>query len=243
MEEKTFSRMHQTIRDLFRRNDVSAAVRAMGQYFRDGQYSLKHLFRDEQSKVLLQILDSTLEDMEVSLRRLNEHHYPIIQVIRQLHIPLPNILSHTVLVMLNTDLLRVLGDEIPDARRLEELVTEAREWSLEIDKVTVEFVVKRRLTDLMGSLQKAPSEIRCLEGIESILRILTPLHLNLDLWKAQNIYFALGQDVYGEEMKKAEAGDGQAKKWVDLFGQVGRYLRVRVKPYVANPLVTIDASI
>jgi len=227
MDERTFSRMHQSLKERFRRNDISGATRMIGQYFPQGEYSLKHLFRDEQSKILLQIFDSTLEEIEASLRQINEHHYPIIQVIRQMRIPLPQILSHTVLVMLNTDLIRVLGSDVPDILRLEELVREIQEWSLDIDKVTLGFVVKRRVTEMMAQFELAPQDIERLKSVEAILRVLGPLSLTLDLWKTENIYFALGKNVYPDEKKRAEIGDKDAAVWVGVFEALGRYLRVR----------------
>jgi len=228
VDEKEFSKMHKEIKDAFRKQNVEKTRMLIEKHFDVGQYSLQHLFKDEQSKVLYQILDSTLEDVEVSLRQINEHHYPIIQVIKRLHIPLPKVLVNTVLVMVNTDLLRVLGGEKIDFIRLEELVSEVKEWSLEVDKVTIEFVVRRRVTGLMEEFEKNPKNVQPLKLVEPILRILHPLHLSYDLWKSQNIYFFVAEKMYQQMLEQKEKGNAKAKEWIHYFDRVGNYFKVNI---------------
>ncbi|OGX07438.1 MAG: hypothetical protein A2Z88_07150, partial [Omnitrophica WOR_2 bacterium GWA2_47_8] len=226
-DEKLFNKIHKEIKDVFRRNDIPATIRAIEKYFNSGQYSLWHLFKDEQIKILYQILDSTLEEIESSLRQINEYHYPIIQVMKQLHIPLPKVLANTVLVMLNKDLLEALGNG-PDFERLEKLVQEVREWSLEIDKVTLEFVVKQKVNGLMADFLKEPEGAGALKTLETLLRTLSPLHLNLDLWRTQNIYFFIGKKFHSKMRDRAGQADEKAKEWLEYFNRLGDYLRVKV---------------
>jgi alpha-amylase/alpha-mannosidase (GH57 family) len=227
-DEKATTKIHQDIKEAFRKNDVSATMKLIEKSYPDGHYSLWHLFKDEQSKILYQILDSTLEEIETSLRQVNEYHYPIIQVIKQLHIPLPKVLANTVLVMLNKDLLDVLGAEVINFKRLEELVSEVKEWSLEIDKVTLGFVVNQKINDIMLKFLENPYEIKHLEILERIFRTLLPLHLSLDLWKAQNIYYSVGKKFYNSIKEKVASGNATAKKWIEYFDKLGEYLRVKV---------------
>jgi len=226
-DDKSFARMQQEIRDSFRRNDVPATIKLIERNF-DGHYSLWHLFKDEQSKILYQVLDSTLVEIESSLRKINEYHYPIIQVIKQLRIPLPKVLANTVLVMVNKDLLEVLGSDDTDFKRLEELVHEVSEWSLEIDKITIEFVVKSKVNSIMDEFQRSPNDTDRIEQLAVLLRVLKPLELNLDLWNAQNIYFSIGKKLYDEMANRVSAGDEKAGVWMGHFDHLGEYLRVVV---------------
>lgn len=227
-DEKVFLKMQHDIKEAFRRGDITGTINLIEQNFDGGNYSLWHLFKDEQTKILYQILHSTLEEIEVSLRQINEHHYPIIQVIKQLHIPLPKVLANTVLVMLNTDLLHVIGDEEPDFKKLEQLVSEVIEWSFEIDRVALEFMLRKKINTLMEEFNANSSEIAPLKMVESFLRICSPLHLNLDLWRAQNIYFSIGKDRHRNMKNRAELGDENAKRWVEYFDKLGHYLKVRI---------------
>ena len=129
--------------------------------------------------------------------------------------------------MVNTDLLRVLGDEHIDFDRLKELVSEVKEWSLEIDSVAVEFVVRRRITQLMAKFESKPFDARPLEIVNAILGATQQLSLNCDLWEAQNIYFSVGQGMY-HNMKKKSKNNRRAEYWIQHFDCAGDYLRVNV---------------
>ena len=227
-DEKSFSQMHDEIKEVFRKSDVTGTINLIEKHFDSGNYSLWHLFKDEQSKILYQILDTTLEEIEGSLRQINEHHYPIIQVIKQLHIPLPKVLANTVLVMLNTDLLQEIGSDHPDFFRLEQLVNEVLEWSFEIDRVTVEFMVRKKINQLMQDFQADPKDPEKIVQVENYLRILSPLALNVDLWKVQNIYFSVGKQRYSYIKGRAELGEQNAKNWVEGFDRLGQHLQVKI---------------
>ncbi len=228
LDEKSFVKMQHDLKEVFRRGDITGTINSIEQNFDGGNYSLWHLFKDEQTKILYQILHTTLEEIEVSLRQINEHHYPIIQVIKQLHIPLPKVLANTVLVMLNTDILHVIGDDEPDFKKLEQLVSEVIEWSFEIDRVTLEFMLRKKVNTLMGSVYENPSDVTPLKNLATLLRICSPLQLNVDLWKAQNIYFSIGKERYGNMKNRASLGDENAKVWMDFFNQLGHYLKVQI---------------
>jgi len=226
--DKAFSRMQQEIMDVFKKNNTPGTIRFIEKHFNTGHYSLWHLFKDEQIKVLYQILDSTLEEVEKSIRAINDCHYPIIQIIKQLRIPLPKVLSDTVLVMLNADLLQVLGQEMIDFERLQDLVDEVKEWSLNIDKKTLGFAVRRKIDFLMGKFLVKPDKVNLLEIVNELLRIVSSLSLDVDFWKAQNIYFSVGKKVYREMKHKAEKKNRSAKKWIECFDLLGEHLNARM---------------
>ncbi len=64
--------------------------------------------------------------------------------------------------------------------------------------------------------------------IDKTLEIVKPLSLSLDLWKAQNNYFSLWNNVYRTMKDKAEKGDSFAGSWVENFLKLGYYLNVKV---------------
>ncbi len=227
-DDKALLKINQDIKDVFRKNDIPSTIRLIERHYEKGLFSLWHLFRDEQRRLLYQILGSTLIDVENSLRQINEYHYPIIQVVKQLHIPLPKLLANTVVVMLNKDLLETFADDRPNFKRLEELVSEVKEWSLEIDKITLGHVIKQRMHDLASQLVHSPFNIELVLTATRILRTLEPLNLNLDLWRTQNIYFSLGKMHLDAMKKKADNGDHNAKMWIDHFLKLGEYLRVKI---------------
>jgi len=227
MGDDSFSIMHQEIKDAFMKSDIPEIIRLIDKHFEMHNYSLWHLFKDEQRKVLDQILDSTLNEIEASFRQISEYHYPIMQVMRKMGIPLPKALATPVEFVLNTDIRKLLENEELDLERIQKSVEEIKRLSLEPDKPTLSFAASQRINTLMEGLSKTPEDVSLLETIEAIFRILSALPLELDLWKTQNIYFSIGKKIYGRMREKAERGDQTAKKWVEHFNSLGNYLYVR----------------
>jgi alpha-amylase/alpha-mannosidase (GH57 family) len=226
MGDEPFSLMRREIQDAFGRSDVPDVIRLMDTHFETHNYSLWHLFRDEQRKVLSQILDSTLKEVEASFRQIYERHYPVMQVMKEMRIPLPKAFESATELIVGTDIRKELQKEELDFDRIEKLVQEAKKWGLELGEKNLGFVASQRINSLMEQLSKAPEEISLLETIEIAFKVLSALPLQLDLWKAQNIYFALGKEWYDEMEERAAGGDEASKEWIDHFKRLGDNLHV-----------------
>jgi len=229
MADKPFSLMCQEIKNAFGKSDIPEVIRLMDKHFETHNYSLWHLFRDEQRKILNQILDSTLKEIEASFRQIYERHYPVMQVMREMQIPLPKAFATATELLISTDLRRELKNEDLDFERIQKLVEETKRWSLELDKKSLGFVASQKINSLMQTLSQAPDEVSVLETIENVFRILSALALQLDLWEAQNIYFSIGTQRYDEMEKRSDQGDSGAKQWLAHFNKLGAYLNVRCR--------------
>ena len=227
MGDDCFSRMHQEITNAFTKSDIPEVIRLMDRHFETHWYSLWHLFKDEQRKVLNQILEPILSEMEASSRQTYEQHYQIMQVMRDLRIPLPKALAATAEFVLNADLRKSLETEELDLEDLQKLVGQVKKWSFELDMTTLGFVASQRINSLMEQLSMTPEDVLLLERIETIFGILSALPLELDLWKTQNICFSISKQLSGEMRESAERGDQTAEKWVEHFDNLQEYLYLR----------------
>ena len=227
MGDDCFALMRQEITDAFTKSDIPEVIRLMDRHFETHGYSLWHLFKDEQRKVLNQILEPILSEIEASSCQTYEQHYPIMQVMRDLRIPLPKALAAIAEFVLNTDIRKSLETEELDLEHLQNLVEEAKKWSFELDRTTLGFVASKRINSLMEKLSRTPEDVSLLERIETIFRTLSALSLELDLWKTQNIYFSISKQLNGGMGERGESGDETAKKWVEHFNNLQDYIYVR----------------
>lgn len=228
MKDDLFSSMYREINGAFQKGDTTKVIHLMDKHFGMHHYSLWHLFKDEQRKVLGQIVEDTLKDVETLSRQIYEHHYPLMQVMRERGAPLPKALATPLEFILNTDLRKLLENEELDLDRLQKLIEEVKRWSFEPDKITLGFVASQRINKFMEKLSQTPEDVLVLKKIEAILRILSVLPLELDMWKAQNVYFSIGKQLYSGMRENAEKGDNNAKKWIEHFNRLGHYLQVKI---------------
>ena len=83
----------------------------MNQYFGTHNYSLWYLFKDEQRRIVTQILQTSLREIEVSFRHIYEHHYPLMQAMKEMRMPLPRELSAPAEFIITGDFIEELEKE------------------------------------------------------------------------------------------------------------------------------------
>jgi alpha-amylase/alpha-mannosidase (GH57 family) len=225
--EEAFETMRQQISEAFSRSDLPEIIRLMDRHFETHNYSLWHLFRDEQRRIFDRILASTLEGVEASFRQIYDHSYPIMQAMRELGIPLPTALLTPAEHALNANLRRLLEAEVPDLDQLRNLLDEVHKWGLGAEKAAIGFAASSRLTGMMERLRRDPHDQSLLSTIETMLQILQAAAIELDLMKAQQLFFHLARQHYQAKLKQAEGGDQSAQEWVKSFATLGDILRVR----------------
>ncbi len=218
--EEAFNKMHLEIKRTFLKGDIPEVIRLVSTHFGVNSYSLWHLFKQEQKEVFDEILETTLEDIETHFRQIYEKHYPLMLVRRDLNIPLPKALMLTLEFVNNRELLNVLEGPDVDLQRLIKVVEEVKRWSFEVDKATMSFVATAKLNDLMLKVSENPDNPKFLKTIESFINLLKELKLDLNLWKAQNIYFSTFQRCQSEIREK------QGSPWVVHFQAIGDLLNI-----------------
>jgi hypothetical protein len=229
MPDETFFAMQQDVKNAFRKGDIIEVMRLMSVTFGGNNYSLLSLFRDEQRRILYELLGTTWKEIEASFRHIYEHNYTIMQVMRSMNMPLPKALATPAEFILNSDLCRVIRDERTNLDRLQILVNEATALSLQLDKATIQFEVSRKVNRLMKRLENSPEDINLLETIEATFKILLTIVSEFDLQTAQNVFFAVSRKTYPEMSRKAGVGDQRAQKWVEHFKNLAHYLGVTVQ--------------
>ncbi|MDP8262525.1 MAG: DUF3536 domain-containing protein [Candidatus Ancaeobacter aquaticus] len=225
--DESFNEMHREIRDAFSRSDISDVMRLIDKHFGSHSYSLWHLFKDEQSKILKQIFSAALFDMEASFRNIKENHYPVMQTMRELRIPFPKVFTSIVEYILNADIHRLLEKEKFDTNMLGRLVEEAKRWGVKINKEELSFIVSQKVNMLIHELVSSPHDLSLLEQLQSTLSFLDFFPLDLNLWKSQNRLFSIARKYYNEMRLQDEEGDLNAKEWLEYFNTIGKYMRVK----------------
>jgi alpha-amylase/alpha-mannosidase (GH57 family) len=228
MSDEEFHKVRRDLREAFRRGDSNEVMRLMNVVFGGKNYSLTHLFKDQQRQLLNELLESTWEEIEGAFRHVYEHNYAIMQMIRNMNMPLPKALSAPAEFILNEDLCaEIQADEI-NINRLRNLAEEAERLSLSLDKERLTFEGSHRINDLMDRFEQTPEDVTLLGSIEKVLEILRTLTSGLDLQKAQNVFFTIAKQKYPEMKRRGAAGDEAAAKWIEHFGHLAQHLGLAI---------------
>jgi hypothetical protein len=227
MDEGAYTEMEKDIRDAFMLGDVPEVIRKMDEHFGVNSYSLRELFRDEQRKILRQVIAPSIEQIETALNQTYEQYYPTMNALKDLNFPLPHAFQTTGEFIVNRRLQDLLEEQAVDLEEIEKTIRDMRKFSFPLHERRMGFVASHRITKYMETLKEHPDDPVYLATIGSFLKIIKTLNLELDQWRAQNIYFDLCSDFRPAMEDRSSHGDENASKWLSLFDELGNYLMVR----------------
>jgi hypothetical protein len=126
---------------------------------------------------------------------------------------------------------RMLEQPEPQIQAMRALLEEAAATGIPIDAPAGGYAAQRALERQMVRLVEAPRDLRRLERVGEMARMLDGA-LPVNLWTVQNLYFELLREVAPHV--RAEPSPDSAR-WIEAFLRLGDVLRVTVPDPAALP--------
>jgi alpha-amylase/alpha-mannosidase (GH57 family) len=211
----------------FTRADFAEVIRVMDRCFGESNYSLRSLFREEQRTVIENILASALGQSETLYRQIYEQRAPVMRYLTNLHIPLPKAFTAAAELVLNDDLRRALQDREINAGRVSALLESAKIAGVTLETPTLEFAYRQNLERLANYLKRTPTA-SVLKELRDATALLVKLPFPVDLWRVQNVFYALMQSTYPQMQKRQLEGEQTAQEWVTVFEDLAQNLAIKL---------------
>ena len=226
MPEEDFLQIRKDLDTKFYEGRLNEVMRQINLKFGGTNYTIWHLFKDEQRRLVYDLLSDTWEETERSFRHIYEQNYSIMLMLRNMNMNLPKALSAPAEFIINQDLCREIEAEEINIDRLKELTDEAERLSLQLDKATLKFEASAKINNSFEMFEQARDDLELLQTIASALKILKSIVPDMDLQLAQNLLFTIAKEKYPEMKEKAATKDEKAAKWVELFEHVSEHLGI-----------------
>jgi hypothetical protein len=203
-------------------------LRLLDKHFGELTYSLRSLFRDEQHRVLDEIVAGALADAEGVAKRVHEAHSPLLRYLATLDVVFPPALLRLSSFVFNTTLRHELAQPELDHARIRTLLEEAAAVGTDLERIGSGYTLQENLERRIVALARDPASVPRLRRIRRTTELANELPLDVDLSRVQNEYWAMLENVYGGFVEAAERGDVEATKWCEEFRLLGRALKIRV---------------
>jgi alpha-amylase/alpha-mannosidase (GH57 family) len=224
MEQETFNEMKEKIISAFQATELGTVFDLMQAYFGTEKYSLSMLFNDEKRKILRQITEKSLRQVENSFRDIYVNNYQLMTVIHQSDLPVPKAYHNAVEFVVNHDLHQLFQNGSTDMRELQRLADELRTWNLRItDEPSFKLAVSEWLFREIKKIDASEATLQDLLNLNTIMETITELEIFPDLWKSQNLYFSILKGYRNGEWIFA------SEEWKTTFFRLGELLRVRME--------------
>jgi len=226
---KAFNEATEAMRAAFERSDYPEIIRLVDYHLESPSYDLKTLFKDEQRKIINEILATARADVESGYRLVTERYQPLMNFLRGLHIPPPGPLQTAAQFILHADACRALSADQPNLDRVRPLLEQARKRQLNIFDAELAYVVKTTLERMMQKLSANPGDVKLLQYLAALAALVRATPLDLNLWKVQNAYWGMLQSDFPIFRPKAGQADPGAVEWTKAFLALGEQLNFAVK--------------
>ncbi len=226
-ENGNFEKMHDEICNAFEKGNVQEVLLLMDKHFGTHHYSFWHLFKDDQKRIVTQLLQDDLSNIEGVYRQMYDTHYHLMQIIYELAMPLPPHMKVTADFVVNNRVRKILESEKIDLKEFKSLKDEISRLKVDIDKVTLNFLVSLRVAELLERFMAAPKDIEPLKHVNELLKVTEGFLLSPDFWKARNLAFLIKVKQY-DAFKKESEHDVQAQNWCSEFDTLLKNLNLKI---------------
>jgi len=200
------------IGDVFQSADYPQVIRLIDRHFGSPSFTLKSLFKDEQRRILEEIVMSAREDLEMRFRLITERYAPLMKFLESAGAPLPGGLQAAWDVTLRSDIRRQLANGHTDLERLKGLIEDAQPRATEVLNADVSYAAKSRMERLMQKIAEKPEDVNQVKELEEIASLMVPLPIGLNLAEVQNTYWRLRKTVMPGMQQRAKSGDAAAQE-------------------------------
>ena len=199
----------------FDRADLPEVLSILSRTFDRRTFTLRDLFRDEQERIVAQVLAATLSEVETSLRQIYEYHAPLMRFLREAGTPLPPSLSTAAGYVLNQGLLHTLSADPIDAAHLLQLLEEIRLLGVPVDEARVIYAMRMSLGHLARRWQAAPYSEPALDELLEAMRLFTGIPIEVDAGSLAIVCLQLRERMAGPDV--APAVRDKASRLADLL--------------------------
>ena len=186
-------------------------------------YSLTSLFRDEQRRIVKLILNSTLRDIENSLKTIYNDHASLLHYLSHNGLPKPPALTLAAGFAINVGLRHALEADPVDIALVISFIDMAKDDGIALDTPTLSYISDLRMKRAMVELQMSSGSFDALDRALNLARALVQLPFELNLWQAQNIWYEI---LRGSKYSLTGHTVAERPRWETDFRQLGRCLMI-----------------
>ena len=227
--EDAYQKMVSELSVSFNVAEFPEVIRAMDRQFGESNYSVRSLFKDEQRKVLSQILEPTLAGLEAAYRQQYEFNYPLMRFLVDLGNPIPSTLLAAAEFVLNSDLRMLLDQNQMDRERIRAVIDDARSFNIPLDSAGLALEFERTLERIVECLTEDPQDLTVLQQAVDAAELAQSMPFEIELWRVQNFYHRLTHNYYPILLRRYGSNGPDSESWLAQYAQLGDHLSVRIE--------------
>jgi len=213
--------------DVFSRAEFPTALLLLEKTIGASTYSLRHLFRDEQRRILQIVLESNLSHAEAVYRQVYDTNAPLLLFLKDLNVPAPRALAAAAEYLLNAAIRRAFESRVFDLNDVRKLLDATTMHGVTLDAAFLEMPIRRCMERAAENFRLRPDDSDALQQLDAIAGLLPDFPFEVNLRTVQNIFFHIQMEVSPQIKKKAGRRDKKAREWLAVFDGLGQKIGMK----------------
>ncbi|MCA9518643.1 MAG: DUF3536 domain-containing protein, partial [Myxococcales bacterium] len=212
------------VASLFERAAFSEVTALVTRRFEGHLLGLRAVFRDEQRRILDDVVRGAVSGVEQGLAQTFRDRLPLMHFLAHHGTPQPRALRSAAEIVLNGRLADALRRPEPVLAEVRDLVASAGRLDVPLDAASLAYVARQRVAALADDLRDADGDVAPLERLRVFIAIIAELPFAASTRAAQDRWFELKDARHAAACAAAAAGDDDARAWLDAFEALGEAL-------------------
>jgi hypothetical protein len=223
----TLLKMYAQMKSEFENSNVNGVITLMHQYFGAEKFSIKNLFKDEQRKVLQQIIEHDLRETETLNHSIFERNVSTINALDLVGMELPHSLRKNMELVLNAEIRNYFQHATLKPSRLKKYVEQASKWNIKVDDIYIPRAVETRIKQELRMFA-VTLNYETLYRVERAIKHIQALQLKIDFIESQTLVFKIAKAHLKHWKTEAEKGE-QQMQFLRTFEKLMHRLNIVIK--------------
>ena len=145
---------------------------------------------------------------------------------REIRVPTPRAFNAAVEVILNMEIRDLFLSSDLNIQVLQRQISEAKKLDVNVDLELLALEVNNKIAQQFRLLELSPENMEIIERASSIIKSVTEVPINLNLWLSQNIAFKIAKTHY-YDMKEKQ--DEKSQNWAKAFSGLCELIGIRLE--------------
>ena len=201
-----FKPISDALESAFKQSNVSEVLQIIQKNFKSHTFSFFGMFKDEQMHMLNNYLEQSLGLAYDSMRKIYDHNYNILNVMRQNKLQIPETLKQNINNVINYEFKELFSNRQFSLQKMEDLVEETEKWNIQLDHEHINARLNTKLEELFLIFSRDTSHLDALDDLLKTIALSKRAQLQPLLVNLQNQVFSFSKNLFSTN---AKAIDGQ----------------------------------
>lgn len=228
MPQEVFLSIINELKESVSKGNLKNIMEFLQSYFKQF-FSLRHMFKDPMIKISHLILNSAIQDLDDTRNSIFYRNLRTITYLAQNKIEIPRQIMSLMSAVFSKRIINIFMDEKINVKRLHKYLKRAEALKVQLYVEEIEYTASQKIYSLMAEHLQKELDTASLINICTIIEILDRSFLDLDIWKAQNMYFKISERHLDKYLEEAQLGNEEAFRWIENFKKLGTLLKIKLQ--------------